>query len=185
MRKKLLLAAVVLILVIAVPIVIAQLANFEQVIHVNGSATYPSNSTSTPASTVAPVDSPTSTLKFSLWFLNGTAFPTSINGNSLYVFLADSQALSIGRYTPNAVVLKNDGTAPLTVNVTSSNVNLPSDLSLQIGDRNSIANGFTVIQPGQNATMQLVILLVLSNSPHSSGTTFSYSFDMHITAIQA
>ncbi len=80
MRKKLLLAAVVLILVIAVPIVIAQLANFEQVIHVNGSATYPSNSTSTPASTVAPVDSPTSTLKFSLWFLNGTAFPTSIMG---------------------------------------------------------------------------------------------------------
>ncbi len=177
--------SLVLILVIAVPIVIAQLAQSSQVIHVSGTATYPSSPTPTPVSTIAPTDSSGSTLKFSLWFLNGTTFPTSISGNALYVFLADSQDLSIGRYTPNAVVLKNDGNVPLTVNVTSSNVNLPSDLSLQIGDRNSIANGLTVIQPGQSATLQLVILLVLNSSPHASGTTFSYSFDMNIMATAA
>ena len=185
MRKKLLILAVVLILVIAVPIVIAQLAQSSQMIHVSGTATYPTNPTPTPTSTIAPTDSPASTLKFSLWFLNGTAFPTSISGNSLYVFLANSQDLSIGRYTPNAVVLRNDGNVPLTVNVSSSNVNLPSDLTLQIGDKNSIVNGLTVVQPGQNATMQLVILLVLDNSQYTSGVTFSYSFDMNIQATQA
>lgn len=181
MGKKLLLLALMSILVIALPLVIAQIAQSTQSIHVTGTGTYPNN----PAPTSSPSAAPASAVKFSLWFQNGTQFPASISGNSLYVFVAGSTDLSFGRYTPNAVVIRNDGTVPLTAAVSSSNVNLPSNLQLEMSDVKSVADGQTVIEPGQNATIQLVILLVLQNTQYTSGASFSYSFDIGITASEA
>lgn len=187
MRKKLLVFAVVLILVIAVPLVIAQIAQETQNIHVTGTANYPNlppGVTPAPSSTPDPTSSPT--VKFSLFFLNGTAFPTTISGNSLYVFVVDPShgGSQFAGVNPNEIMVRNDGTVPINVTANAFNVNLPSDMSLTFLAGDSGMHSPLTVGVGQSSTLYIVIEMLPTAYSYTPHQTFSYSFDMSITATQ-
>ena len=97
-------------------------------------------------SVAQPAVTPTQTStapKFSLWFTNGTAFPSSDSNCAGYV--NGGMYLNIGGirhsvsnygslFAPitNVVVLRNDGDTAITVNATLKNVNAPSNISIAL-----------------------------------------------------
>jgi hypothetical protein len=157
---------------------------------------------------------PTSTgAKFSLWFTNGTAFPT--DGRNVEGYVNGGMYLNIGgiRCIPsgfgssaakmtNVVVLRNDGDAPLNVSLTLKNVVAPSNIKVSmtyyfmspsahspysdnwLGKDNVVTQN--PLAPGQYLWLGITVTLTQSNVP-TTGTpnySFDYSFDIQVTGTQ-
>ena len=137
MRRRLSVVAVVLILVIAVPLVIAQVTQTQN-IHVTGSAKYSGSpsSTSTPIPTLTSNAASTPTVKFSLFFPNGTIYPSTIsNANWFRVNVINPTLNSTPQPLSNGpIIVRNDGNVPINDTVVASNVNLPSNIRLLLTD---------------------------------------------------
>ena len=108
-------------------------------------------------------------------------------------------------YVGGAIIVRNDGDVPITVNATLANVNVPSDIALSLvcnsinpaswGNQlngwmgyNNLATGSTV-GVGQYAWVSLTTIMT-STTQGSSGvirnhSTFTYDFDVSVTAMQA
>lgn len=178
LRKKLLLIALALILTIAIPIVIAQVVNI-QTIHISGSANYPRNN-ATPAPTSGTSVSPTSsgaTAKFSLWFPNGTSCPTTMTNLPTNVY---GPLDSVGTPAITQLVVRNDGNVPISIAVTSANVNVPSNIQFNLGTGGTTGS----IAVGQSATIYIAINMVTTNTNFVAFQPFSYSFDVNVAATQ-
>lgn len=180
MNKKLLIVALALITAIAVPLVIAQVSQQTQTIHVTGSAKYPRNiSTPTPSPAATTESTSTPTVAFSLWFPNGTSCPTTLT-NLPYNIYGPLDSVSPLPATTQLVV-RNDGSAPINISANAQNVNVPSNIQFTLAssmESNPIA-------PGQTADLYLTINMVTTNNNFAAGTPFTYSFDIAITAAQA
>jgi hypothetical protein len=184
MRKRLLVLAVVLILVIAIPIVIAAVTN-SQSIHVSGTASYPNLP---PATTPTPTPTPTSssTVKFSLFFPNGTSYPTTISSvNWFYVTVIDPETGHSQQPMPNEIMVQNDGNVPINVTASTTNVNLPSDMSLTLFAGDSGMHSPLPVGVGQSSILYIIIELNPIAYDYTTHQSFSYSFDISIAATQA
>jgi hypothetical protein len=168
-------------------------------------------------SVAQPVATPTQTAtspKFSLWFTNGTAFPSGdsncagyFNGG-MYLNIGGIQhsASNYGSLfvpTTNVVVLRNDGDTAITVNAKLKNVNAPSNISIgllcfpmppatYVPYSNSwLGNGNVANQnpvaPGQYMYLGLQVVLSQSSNVPSGTPTFGfyYNFDIEVNATQA
>jgi hypothetical protein len=179
-RKKLLILAVALILTIAVPIVVAQVVQNTQNIHVSGTANYPRNpATSAPTAGPTVASSTSPTVKFSLFFPNGTSCPTSLTNLPCNVYGPIDTVGGIPATT--RLIVHNDGNVPINIAITSSNVVVPSNIQFNLGpsvESNPIA-------VGQSASIYIAINMVTSNTNFVAYQPFSYSFDINIAATQA
>jgi len=205
-KKYIILISIALAIIIAVPIVFASFPSQTQNINETGQYTAPATPTPspTPSSTPTPVS-------FSMFFPNGTAFPTSVNANTPISIGESYEAVNgipvsfpsgCGNPEPSGIiVLQNDGSVPITVNATLENVKAPSDIefgilcyALPIGDGYSnwlgygnLASGGTVAV-GQYIWLSINIvgfqtdIIPPTSAPNFS---FSYSFDISVTATQA
>lgn len=167
-----------------------------------------------PASSWAQTSTPTPSTpntQFSLYFTNGTAYPTGAlnaagyQNGGMYLNVGGIQATASSygsQFTPltNVVVLKNVGDANITVNASIRNVNCPANITIQLTvfpmspsayapySNNWLGNASAVsknpVAPGQYMYLGLqVVLSQPANVP--SGTTtfgFSYSFDIEVNA---
>ena len=198
LRKKYLFFGLALILAITIPIVAGAITQ-TQTIHVSGSANYPHNTPpfTTPTPTQAPAaSSGVPNVAFSLFFPNGTAYPSSVTGAiaGVNTVVVDPLSGHNGGWIPTCVVVKNDGNVPITINATLANKNIPQnmDLTLNSGYYGTISGGYGAdkatsqqpIQPGQTYYMSLIAFLN-PNSNYTPDQTFSYSYDVVITASQA
>ena len=199
MNKKIVFLAIGLALVLALPIVIAATTQ-SQTIHVNGNAKYPHN---VPAPTNAPTTTPTATstsptVQFSLFFPNGTAYPTSVAGavsGGINAVVVDPMTGHNGGWIPTCVVVRNDGNVPISVNASLTNKNVPSniDLTLNCGFYGTISGSYgsdqaanqEPIQPGQYYYMSLIAFLTPTTTNYTPDQAFTYSFDVVVTATQA
>lgn len=218
MKKKLfVIAAVVLLVVIAVPVAVAALQQ-NQTIHVTKTYTQPlQTSTSTPVATTAPAPSAEeSTVKYSLWYPNGTAYnlhqedtpsvfgATNLDTNGVPVNVQSGLGAPPTGYTSGVIVVRNDGNVPITVNASLANVSVPSDVVLtstcsainpaiwgsQVDGwmgRDKLATGGVV---GVGEYVWLSVCVIMTNSTGNMGaiqnhSSFSYSFDVAVTASQA
>jgi hypothetical protein len=195
MNRKFLFLAIGLILVIAVPLVAAAV-NQTQLIHVTGNAKYPHNlppqTTPTPTPN-PPVNTPPG--PFSLFFPNGTAIPTSVTNGAINTVVVDPMSGHNGGWIPTCIVVRNDGNVPITVNAAVANKNVPSnmDLTLNCGLYGTISGGFGAdkattqqpIQPGQTYYMSMIAFLTPNAYNYQPDQSFSYSFDISVTATQA
>ena len=198
MRKKYLFLGLALILVIIIPLAAATITQ-TQTIHVSGNANYPHNtppSSLTPTPTQAPAASVASpNVAFSLFFANGTAYPSSVTGviAGVNTVVVDPLSGHNGGWTPTCVVVKNDGNVPITINAALANKNIPEnmDLTLNSGYYGTISGGYGAdkttsqqpIQPGQTYYMSLIAFLT-PKSNYTPDQPFSYSYDVVITASQ-
>lgn len=196
LNRKYLFLGIALILAIVFPLTVA-VATQTQTIHVTGTANYPPN---TPPPTPTPTPSSTgvsaSQVQFSLFFPNGTAYPTSVTGtlSGVNTVVVDPLLGHNGGWIPTCIVVRNDGTVPITVNATAVNVNVPSNLalSLQCGHYGIISGAYGAqqatsqqpIQPGETYFMSLMAFLTPTGS-YTPNQEFSYSYDVAITATQA
>jgi hypothetical protein len=194
-NRKFLFLAIVLIIVIAVPLVAAAV-NQTQTIHVNGNAKYPHNlppqTTPTPTPTQA---ASTPSVQFSLFFPDGTALPTTVSNGEINTVVVDPLSGHNAGWIPTLVIVRNDGTAPITVNATVTNKNVPSnlDLTLNCGFYGTVAGDYgsdkatnqQPIQPGQTYYMSLIAFLTPNAYNYQPDQAFSYSFDIAVTATQA
>ena len=184
MRKKLLILAAVLILVIAIPLVIAAVTN-SQTISVSGTARYPNlpptpDPTATPTAKATPVST-----SFSLFFANGTSYPSTIsNANWFYVLVVDPETGHSQQPMPNEITVQNNGNVPINVTATATNVNLPSDMSLTLFAGDGSMQPLTV-GVGQSSILYIVIELKPIAYDYTPQQSFSYSFGISITATQA
>jgi hypothetical protein len=180
LRRKLLVVAVALILIVAVPIVIAQVAQYSQNVHVSGTANYPRNiatPTPSPNPTIAPTV--TTSTKFSLWFPNGTSCPASLTNLPCNVYGPLDTVGGIPATT--RIIVRNDGTVPINITISSSNVNVSSNIQFSLGpdvESNPVA-------VGQSASVYIAINMVTTNNNFVAYQPFSYSFDVNIAATQA
>jgi len=179
-RKKLLVIGMVLILTIAVPLVIAQINQATQSIHISGTTNYPRNISPTPkpsaSSTAAQSSAPT--VKFSLWFPNGTSCPTTLNNLLCNVY---GPLDSVGAPTTTELVVHNDGNVPINIAASASNVNVPSNIQFNLGatvESNPIA-------VGHSANLYLAINMVTTNANFVAQQPFTYNFDINVAATQA
>lgn len=196
MNQKLLFLGIALILVITIPIVAAAVTQ-TQTIHVTGNAKYPHN---TPPATATPSTSPiaqalTPTVQFSLFFPNGTAYPSTVTGaiSGVNMVVIDPLSGHNGGWIPTCVVVRNDGNVPIAVNASLANVNVPSNLALTLncGYYGTISGQFGAdkatsqqpIQPGQTYYMSLIAFLTPTGN-YTPDQAFSYSFDVIVTATQ-
>lgn len=197
MNKKYLFFGIALILVIIIPLAAAAITQ-TQTIHVSGNANYPHNTPpASPTPTQAPAASSVSpNVAFTLFFPNGTAYPSSVTGAiaGVNTVVVDPLSGHNGGWIPTGVVVKNDGNVPITINATLANVNIPQnmDLSLNCGYFGTVSGGYGAdkatsqqpIQPGQTYYMSLIAFLT-PKSNYTPDQTFSYSYDVVITASQA
>lgn len=177
MKKRFLIIAVLLVLAVAVPLVIAQITQQNQTIHVSGTAKYPRNISPTPSPAVtASASAPA--VQFSLFFPNGTSCPTTLTNLPCNVYGPLDSVGAIPATTE--LVVKNTGSVPINVTVAASNVNVPGNIQFNLAgdvEFNSIAVGAT-------ANLYLAINMVTTNTNFAAGTPFTYSFDVTVTATQ-
>jgi hypothetical protein len=188
-RKKLLILAVISILLIAIPLVIATVTN-SQTINVSGTARYPNlPPTPDPTATPAPSQSPTASISYSLTLSNGTAYPATLDNFPLIVEVDN------GPIAPTAVGevfnVTNTCNVPINMTMAATNVNLPSNLGFNLAWGNYDGGSLTV-GVGQSITMWFIPTAYPSSMYYPNGTltytpgaTFSYSFDIVITGTQA
>lgn len=140
----LLTAAVALLVAITVPVAMGALQQ-NQTIQVTKTYAEPaSTSTPTPVVTAAPASSPqaASTVKYSLWYPNGTAYnlhqtnassvfgATNLDVNGVPVNVQMGLGAPPMGYASGVIVVRNDGNVPITVNASLANVRTPADVAL-------------------------------------------------------
>jgi hypothetical protein len=144
LKKKLVLtAAVVLLVVIAVPVAMAALQQ-NQMIHVTKTYT---NTQLTPTATQTTTEAPTaspeaSTVKYSLWYPNGSAYnlhqtnaasvfgATNLDVNGVPVNVQSGLGAPPMGYVSGVIIARNEGNVPITVNASLANVSVPADVVL-------------------------------------------------------
>ena len=230
MRKKLLItAAVALLVAIAVPVAMAALES-NQIVHVTETSTdsqqtltptsiateTPATSTPTPVAASASMPPETSTMKFSLWYPNGSTFnlhqentpsvygATGLVVNGVPVNVQSGLGAPPMGYASGVIVVKNDGSVPISVNASLANVTVPAGLVL--------TSTYSVINPatwgsqmegwmghdklatgnvmGVGEYAWLSVQVILTNSTGNMGAIqthnpIAYSFDVAVTASQA
>ncbi len=172
--------AITLVLAVAVPLVIAQITQQTQTIHVSGTAKYPRNVSPTPTpSPLATASDPPSTIQFALFFPNGTSCPTTLTNLPCNIYGPLDSVGGIPATTQ--LVVKNTGTVPINIAVSASNVNVPSNIQFNVaGDVE-----FNPIAVGASANLYIAINMVTTNTNFVADTPFSYSFDISVAATQA
>jgi hypothetical protein len=181
MRKKLFVIALILVLAVVVPLVVAQIVQQQnQTIHVSGTAKYPRNiSTSTTPTPAVAASVLTPTVQFALFFPNGTSCPTTLTNLPCNIY---GPLDSIGGIPATTQLLvKNTGTVPINITFAASNVQVPSNINFNLaGDVE-----FNPIAPGGTTNLYLAINMVTTNTNFVAGAPLSYSFDVTIAATQA
>lgn len=129
---------------VAAPLALAALQQ-GQTIHVTKTYTNPAPTpTSNPADTTAPASTPPaeSTVKYSLWYPNGTAYnlhqenapavfgATNLDVNGVPVNVQSGLGAPPMGYASGVIVVRNDGDAPIMVNASLANVSVPADVVL-------------------------------------------------------
>ena len=172
--------AITLVLAVAVPLVIAQITQQTQTIHVSGTAKYPRNVSPTPTpSPLATASDPPATIQFALFFPNGTSCPTTLTNLPCNIYGPLDSVGGIPATTQ--LVVKNTGTVPINIAVSASNVNVPSNIQFNVaGDVE-----FNPIAVGASANLYIAINMVTTNTNFVADTPFSYSFDISVAATQA
>jgi hypothetical protein len=152
-------------------------------------------------------------IEFSLWYTNGTAFPTGganangyVNGGP-FINIGGIHCIASGfgssaDKTASVVVLRNDGNVPINVKAALKNAVAPSNIQIilaQMTLNNSTYSpysdswfgrsnvGGNPLAPGQCMWLALTVSLGQTNVP-LSGTPnydFNYRFDIEVTATQA
>lgn len=152
-------------------------------------------------------------IEFSLWYTNGTAFPTGganangyVNGGP-FINIGGIHCIASGfgssaDKTASIIVLRNDGNVPISISTAMKNAVVPSNIKIILGQmtmNNSTYSpysdswfgrgnvGGNPLAPGQCMWLALTVSLGQTNVP-LSGTpnyNFSYSFDIEVTATQA
>jgi hypothetical protein len=213
-------AAVVLLVAIAVPVALAALQQ-SQMIHVTKTYTQPvpTSSSSAPVASAAPTSAPSavSTVKYSLWYPNGTAYnlhqentpsvfgATNLDTNGVPVNIQSGLGAPPMGYASGVIVVRNDGDVPITVNASLANVSVPSDVVLtstcntinpstwgnQVNSwmgRDKLATG-SVLGVGEYAWLSVQVIMTNSSGGNMGAiqnhASFSYSFDVAVTAAQA
>lgn len=179
-RKKFFAIAVGLILIIAVPLAIAQICQTTQTIHVSGTTDYPRNITPDPTPTPTPTatSDPTPSVQFSLCFPNGTSCPKTLTNLPCNVYGPLDSINPLPATTE--LVVSNTGNVPINITVSALNVQVPSNIQFNlVGDVE-----FNPIAVGQTANLYICINMVTTNTNFVADTPFSYSFDISITATQ-
>lgn len=143
-KKIVMFAAIVLLVIVSIPITLAALQK-SQTVHVTKTYTKPVPSLTpipTNTSTQASISPTTPTVDFSLFFPNGSAYvlnqegapsifgATNLDTNGVPVNVQTGLGASPMGYTSGVIVVRNDGNVPFTVNATLANVNKPSDIVL-------------------------------------------------------
>ena len=144
-KKIVMLAAIVLLVIVSIPIAMAALQK-NQSIHVTKTYTKPVPSlTPTPTNTAQATVTPSPsvpTVDFSLFFPNGSAYvlnqegsssifgATNIDTNGIPVNIQTGVGAPPMGYTSGVIVVHNDGNVPFTVNSSLTDVNVPSDIVL-------------------------------------------------------
>jgi hypothetical protein len=181
LKKRFLILAITLVLAVAVPLVIAQIAQQTQNVHVSGTTKYPRNisPTSTPTPTLsAQTNDPPATVQFALFFPNGTSCPTTLTNLPCNVYGPLDSVGGIPATTE--LVVKNTGSVPINLTVSASNVKVPSNIQFNLaGDFE-----FNPIEVGGSANLFIAINMVTTNTNFIAGTSFGYSFDIGVTASQ-
>lgn len=180
MQKRFLILAITLALAVAVPLVIAQIAQQTQTIHVSGTAKYPRNISPSPTLSPTATDSdPPATIQFALFFPNGTSCPTTLTNLPCNIY---GPLDSIGGIPATTeLVVENTDRFPINVTVTASNVNVPSNIQFNLAGNVE----FNPIAVGSSANLYVAINMVTTNTNFVAGTPFTYSFDVTVTATQA
>jgi hypothetical protein len=191
-RKKLLILAVISILLIAIPLVIATVTN-SQTINISGTARYPNlpptpDPTATPTAKATPVST-----SFSLFFQNGTAVPSTLTDFPTYGMWLSPQTPGFGgNWAPtdeDTIVVTNTGNVPITITAAAANVNVPSniDFSFQYQLLTNMTGSPTTnpLAVGQSEPLMLMTSMAPTNTNYVSNGQFSYSFDITVTATQA
>ena len=162
------------------PAAVAQIAQQTQSIHVSGTAKYPRNiSPSRRFRPHATNQTVRASHKIFPVFPNGTSCPTSLSNLPCNIYGP------LNSINPNAgkdrAGCAKSRKCPHQRNRHASNVNVPSNIQFNMaGDVE-----FNPIAPGQTANLYIAITMVTTNTNFVSGTLFSYSFDVTITATQA
>jgi hypothetical protein len=159
-----------------------------------------------------PTASPTPIVSYSLWFTNGTVFPTDGSNSNGYVnggpylnvggihCIAQGFGSSAEQMT-NVVVLRNDGNVPINIDLALKNVVAPSNIQISmtyffmndqtfqpycndwIGFGNVDQN---TLDPGQYMWLGITVRLGQTDVPVGKPNySFGYSFDIEVNAIQA
>ena len=179
MKKRLLIIAILLVLAVAVPLVIAQITQ-NQTIHVSGTAKYPRNIAPNPTPSPAVTASASApAVQFSLFFPNGTSCPTTLTNLPCNMYGPLDSVGAIPATTE--LVVKNTGSVPINIAVAASNVEVPSNIQFNlVGDVE-----FNPIALGASANLYIAINMVTTNTNFAAGTPFTYSFDVTAIATQA
>ncbi len=161
----------------------------------------------------SPASSPSPVVNYSLWFTNATALPT--DGSNCYGYENGGPFLNIGGIKPIAsgfgssadktnsiIALRNDGNVPIDVSLELQNAQASSDIEISMhyfcmnnqtylpytaqwmGNSNV---GENPLEPGQYMWLAITVTLAQPDVP-LTGTpnhSFSYSFDIEVTATQA
>jgi hypothetical protein len=195
-NTKIILATAIILILSSVAVTYA-LIQQQQTVHISGSTTYPVDSPSPiPTSSPSPSSSPDPSVQFSLWFLNGTAFPTAISNPPMTVIALNPNAppniYGLIGVSPNAptsynltFVARNDGDVPVNITIGANNVNVPADIKTLFLFEGETLPWWSsaVIGVGENQT--LTIAFYMAAFPHNPGPAFSYSFDLTFTGAQA
>lgn len=145
-----------------------------------------------------PTPQPLPAAKFSLWYTsdmhtsNGTVFSTNVKD---CLAVVDVRYASGGIYPTGTggriFILRNDGTIPINVSVSSINVNMPSDLAFNFVWGNYYGSTTSAIQPGQSITLYFIAEALAGGYYNNQGqwiinytsdAPFSYSYDTVVTA---
>jgi hypothetical protein len=176
--------AAILSIIIATPITLEALTH-QQTINFQGTNNNPNTKTLPDiAPTPTPTPNPSQTVKFSLWFCdasgttNKTQVPTTINNLRIPCIEGRPNGVS-----PQMVFLaRNDGNIPINITGKVTNINYPSNLSLQIFFQ-SWSGGLRVLQPGESQVLCIVSYFGVIEE-YTPGATFNYAFDVVVTANQ-
>lgn len=132
-----------------------------------------------------------------MFFPNGTPVPASLNGElngGVNTVVVDPMQGHNAGWTPTCIVIRNDGNVPITVSAAIVNKNVPSDINLTLncGYYGTISGAYgsdkatnqQPIQPGQTYYMSLIAFLHPTTNNYTPGQSFSYSYDVVVTATQ-
>ncbi len=144
------------------------------------------------AAQTTPSPPPQPAVSFSLWYTidlhtaNGTAFPSTISNLKLAVVDVNNWGAPPVYPGLNEVfVLRNDGNTAINVSLACVNVNLPGNMRMDFEYGNYFGGSWPIsVGVGQSVTLWYVPI-VYPTGAYTPSSTFSYSFDIVVTATQA
>ncbi len=164
--------------------------SYQQTLTIQGTTKYPLNTHTLPTPTVtgsSVTPGPTSTVKFSLFYPDGSSCPSTLtNPNFVVVGRSLDDLKNIGH--PPDLILKNQGSTPITVTASLEKMQAPSNVAWQMicvvtGTDGTSFTGSIVA--GQSVGLMLIVFLYPTDYNFASNQALAYSFDVVVTATQA